>query len=340
MNSPTHPLLRHTTGRALAAALAVAATIATLAPAPASAQGHYPDRPIRMLVGFAAGGPTDVVGRAFAARLSTVLGQSVVVENKPGASTTIATTEVAKAKPDGYTIFFTGSAALTMTPLSMPGLPYDVAKDLAPVAQVAAERFAIAVHPSVPAKNLKELAELAKAKPGEIKFASSGTGNIGHLTGELFALQAGKADIPHVPYKGAQPAMQDVLAGHVQVLAAGVGTMYQQHQAGKLRVLAITDTQRSSVATEIPTSGESGFPDLLATSVFVVLAPTGTPAPIIQTLNQAFNRALQDPGLLNDRKLATVEPSPGSTPESTRAFINGELKKWADLVKSNGIKLN
>ncbi len=321
--------------------LAPVAAIAVLAVlSPARAQERFPERPIRMLVGFAPGGPTDVVGRAFAARLSGILGQTVVVQNKPGAATTIATAEIAQAKPDGYTILFTGSAALTITPLSIPGLAYDVRKDLAPIAQVAAERFAIAVNPSVPAKNLKELAGLAKAKPGEYKFASSGTGNIGHLTGELFALQAGKVDMPHVPYKGAAPAMQDVLAGHVQVLAAGVGSMYQQHQAGKLRVIAITDELRSTVATEIPTSGESGFPGLIAKSVFVVLAPAGTPAPIVDALNAAFSQALKDEALIRDLQLATVEPILSSTPASTRAFIDGELRKWADLVKSNGIKLN
>lgn len=318
------------------AALLALASIAV----PASAQEKYPDKPIRMLVGFAAGGPTDVVARKLAAKIGPTLGQSVVVENKPGASTTIATSELVKSKPDGYTIYFTGSAALTITPLSIPGLTYDVAKDIAPVALVAAEHLAIAVNPSVPAKSLKELAALVKANPGKYNFASSGTGNIGHLTGELFNLQAGKLDMPHVAYKGAGPAMQDVLAGHVPVLAAGLGSMYTQHQQGKLVVLAVTDPKRSTIAKEIPTSIEAGFPDLLTTSVFVVLAPAGTPAPIIAALDGAIQKAMADEEFLKDLRGATVEPITDSTPAKTKQFIDGELKKWADLVKSTGIKLN
>jgi tripartite-type tricarboxylate transporter receptor subunit TctC len=293
-----------------------------------------------MLVGFAAGGPTDVVARKLAARIGPILGQSVVIENKPGASTTIATAELVRAKPDGYTIYFTGSAALTITPLSIPGLTYDVAKDIAPIALVAAEHLAIGINPAVPARSLKELAALVKANPGKYSFASSGTGNIGHLTGELLNVQAGKLDMPHVAYKGAGPAMQDVLAGHVPVLAAGLGSMYTQHQSGKLVVLAVTDPKRSTIAKEIPTSAEAGFPELVTTSVFVVLAPAGTPASIIATLNNAIQKAMLDEEFLKDLRVATVEPITDSTPAKTKQFIDGELKKWADLVQSTGIKLN
>ena len=326
--------------RILAELSSVAMLALAFIAAPAAAQEKYPDKPIRMLVGFAAGGPTDVVARKLAAKIGPTLGQSVVVENKPGASTTIATSDLVKSKPDGYTIYFTGSAALTITPLSIPGLTYDVAKDIAPVALVAAEHLAIGVNPSVPAKSLKELAALVKANPGKYNFASSGTGNIGHLTGELFNLQAGKLDMPHVAYKGAGPAMQDVLAGHVPVLAAGLGSMYTQHQQGKLVVLAVTDPKRSTIAKEIPTSVEAGFPDLLTTSVFVVLAPAGTPAPIIAALDGAIQKAMADEEFLKDLRAATVEPITDSTPVKTKQFIDGELKKWADLVKSTGIKLN
>jgi len=205
---------------------------------------------------------------------------------------------------------------------------------------VAAEHLDIGVNPSVPAKSLKELAALVKASPGKFSFASSGTGNLGHLTGQLFNLQAGKLDMPHVAYKGAGPAMQDVLAGHVPVLAAGLGSMYEQHKAGKLVVLAVTDPKRSTIAKEIPTAGEQGFPDLNTTSVFVVLAPAGTPAPVITTLNNAIQKAMADDEFLKDLRTATVEPITDSTPARARQFIDGELKKWAELVKSTGIKLN
>jgi tripartite-type tricarboxylate transporter receptor subunit TctC len=326
--------------RALVTALSVALVAVACFAVPASAQEKYPDKPIRMLVGFAAGGPTDVVARKLAARIGPILGQSVVIENKPGASTTIATGDLVRSKPDGYTIYFTGSAALTITPLSIPGLTYDVAKDIAPIALVAAEHLAIGVNPAVPARSLKELAALVKANPGKYTFASSGTGNIGHLTGELFNVQAGKLDMPHVAYKGAGPAMQDVLAGHVPVLAAGLGSMYAQHQSGKLVVLAVTDPKRSTIAKEIPTSAEAGFPDLITTSVFVVLAPAGTPAPIIATLNNAIQKAMADEEFLKDLRVATVEPITDSTPAKTKQFIDAELTKWADLVRSTGIKLN
>ena len=324
---------------ALRAALAAASIATMLAPPAVLAQGRYPEKQIRMLVGFAPGGPTDVIARKLAAVIGPTLGQTVVVENKPGASTTIATAELAKAAPDGHTLYFTGSAALTITPLSIPNLPFDVARDLAPIALVAAEHLAIAVHPSVRARNLKELAALVKASPGKVSFASSGNGNVGHLTGELFNLQAGGLDMQHVAYKGAGPAMQDVLAGHVPVLAAGLGSMYEQHKAGKLVVLAVTDEKRSSIAKDIPTSGEAGFPNLLTTSVFVVLAPAGTPGAVIQTINRAIDQAMGNEDFLKDLRAATVEPIAGSTPAKTGQLIAGELAKWANLVKSTGIKL-
>ncbi len=231
-----------------------------------------------------------------------------------------------RAKPDGYTIYFTGSAALTITPLSMPGLPYDVARDIAPIAMVAAEHIAIGVNPSVPAKNLKELAALVKAAPGKYNFASSGTGNIGHLTGELFSLQAGNLDMPHVAYKGAGPAMLDTLARHVPILAAGLGSMYTQHQLGKLVVLAVTDKKRSTIAGEIPTSAESGFPDLLTTSLFVLLAPAGTPAPVIARLNDVIQKALREEIFLSDLRAATVEPTASSRPTVETKYARAQKR--------------
>lgn len=323
----------------LHALLAAGMLTAALSPVPGAAQTRYPDKPIRMLVGFVAGGPTDVIARKLSAAIGPILGQSVVVENKPGASTTIATADLVKSAPDGHTLYFTGSAALTITPLSIPNLSFDVARDIAPVALVAAEQLAIAVHPSVRARSLKELAALIKASPGKFSFGSSGTGNVGHLTGELFNQQAGGLDMQHVAYKGAGPAMQDVLAGHVPVLAAGLGSMYAQHQAGKLVVLAVTDEKRSSIAKDIPTSAEAGFPGLLTTSVFVVLAPAGTPAAIIDTLHKSIAHAMTNEEFLKEMRLATVEPITNSTPASTGKFITGELAKWANLVKTTGIKL-
>jgi tripartite-type tricarboxylate transporter receptor subunit TctC len=263
----------------------------------------------------------------------------VVVENKPGAATTIATTEVVRSRPDGHTLYFTGSAALTITPLSIPGLSYDVSRDLTPVTLVAAERFAIGVHPSVNARTLKELADLAKAGKGKLSYASSGTGNIGHLTGELFNKIAG-TDLTHVPYKGAAPAMQDVLAGHVGVLAAGLGSMIEQHRQGKLRVLAVTDRERSTIAPEIPTAADAGYPNLLATSVFVLLVPSATPPSVVSTLDNAMRKVMASPEFMADLRAAAVEPVREVGPQPARQFIDGELRKWAELVRANNIKMN
>jgi tripartite-type tricarboxylate transporter receptor subunit TctC len=311
--------------------------LAGLAPL-AQGQERYPSKPIRMVVGFAAGGPTDVVARKLAMRLEPLLGQTVIVENKPGAATTIATAEVVRAQPDGHTVYLTGSASLTITPLSIPSLSFDVSRDLVPVGLIAAERFAIAVHPSVRARSLRELAVLAKANPGKISFASSGTGNIGHLTGEMFNKLAG-VDLTHVPYKGAAPAMQDVLAGHVGVLTAGLGTMYEQHKQGKLFVLAVTDRERSSTAPEIPTAADAGFPAMVASSVFVLLTPAKTPAGVVATLDGALRRVLASPEFQADLRQAAVEPVTDIGPDAAKRFIDGELKKWADLVQANNIQM-
>lgn len=322
----------------LAAPLAaIAVLLAGLAPL-AQGQERYPSKPIRMVVGFAAGGPTDVVARKLAMRLEPLLGQTVIVENKPGAATTIATAEVVRAQPDGHTVYLTGSASLTITPLSIPSLSFDVSRDLVPVGLIAAERFAIAVHPSVRARSLRELAVLAKANPGKISFASSGTGNIGHLTGEMFNKLAG-VDLTHVPYKGAAPAMQDVLAGHVGVLTAGLGTMYEQHKQGKLFVLAVTDRERSSTAPEIPTAADAGFPAMVASSVFVLLTPAKTPAGVVATLDSALRRVLASPEFQADLRQAAVEPVTDIGPDAAKRFIDGELKKWADLVQANNIQM-
>jgi tripartite-type tricarboxylate transporter receptor subunit TctC len=321
----------------LLAPAAAAAALAGLSTA-TRAQGAYPNRPIRLVVGFAAGGPTDVTARRVASRLEPILGQPVVVDNKPGGSTTIATNDVVRAAADGYTLYVTGSAALTITPLSIPGLTFDVSRDLLPVTLIGAERFAIAVHPSVPARTLQELVALAKASPGRLNYASSGTGNIGHLTGEMLNKMAG-IQMTHVPYRGAAPAMQDVLAGHVQVLAAGLGSMHEQHQQGRLRVLAVTDRQRSTIAPEIPTSAEAGFPDLVAASLFVMLVPANTPASIMGVLDSAMRRIVGAAEFQAELRALAVEQVTDIGPVAARRFVDSELKKWADLVQTHGIEM-
>lgn len=318
----------------------IAAAAMTLAlVAPAGAQDTYPDRPIRILVGFSAGGPTDVVARKLAAKLGPALGKPVVVENKPGASTTIAMAELARAKPDGYTLYFGGSGAYATAPLTVPGLSHDVAKTFVPIALMGSEQLAFTLNPSVPATTLRELAALIKANPGKYSFGHSGTGNIAHLTGELFKQQAGGLSLTAVPYKGDGPAVNDVLAGHIPMMVAGLGSVYHHHQTGKLRVIAIADETRTVIAPDIPTAKEEGYPGVIATSTFAVLAPAGTPAPIVKKLADAVGHAMAGEALQEDLRAASVAPITRSTPAGTGRFLADEVTKWAELVRSTGLKL-
>lgn len=316
-----------------------ASTTGLFLPGALFAQERYPSRAIRIVVGFAPGGPTDIQARRLAARLSPILGQSVVVDNKPGAATTIAVAEVARAPADGYTLYFGGSGAYATTPVTLPSLPYDPLRDLAPIALTGEEQIAIAVHPAVPAATLGELVALIRANPGKYSFASSGAGNITHLTGELLKHRAGNIALTHVAYKGAAPAVNDVLAGHVAVVIGGLGSVYPHHKAGKLRVLAITSESRASYAPEIPTSAESGMKDLISGSTLALLAPAATPPAIVDALAQAVSRVMADPVHLQEMRQASIEPVTGSTPASTRALLVREIEMWAQLVRSTGLKL-
>jgi tripartite-type tricarboxylate transporter receptor subunit TctC len=320
----------------LAAAFLLAAALPS---STAVAQAKYPDRPIRIVVGFAAGGPTDVMARKLAAKIGPILGQSVVVDNKPGASATIAIADVAKSKPDGYTLYFGDSGAFAITALTLPNLPYDVTRDFDPVAMFAAEQLSFAVNPTVPANNLRELAALIKANPGKYSFGHSGTGNIGHLTGEMFKLQAGNLDLAHVAYKGAGPAVNDALAGHIPIIVGGLGSVYPYQQSGKLRVLATAAEKRASFAPDIPTAIESGYPDLVSTATQTLIAPAGTPPAVIDTLAKAVAQAMAEEAFLNELRQASAEPVAGSTPARAREFLASEYAKWAKVVKSTGIKL-
>lgn len=322
----------------------VAATLAALvslsfAPA-ALAQQHYPSHPVRLVVGFAPGGPTDVQARLLARELEPVLGQTVIVENKAGASTTIALNDVARAAPDGYTLYFGGSGAYATTPLTMPQLPYDPARSFRPVALVGEEQIAFAVNPAVPAKTLSELVALVRAAPGKYSFGSSGQGNITHLTGELFLQRAGGLKMTHVAYKGAAPAAADVLAGHIPMVIGGLSSVYPAHQQHKLRVLAISSVARVPYASDIPTTAEAGVKDLVATSTLVLLAPARTPDAIVEALNQAVNKTLARESYRQDMRNGYVEPVAPATPEQAGQLLTREIAQWRNLVKQAGIELN
>ena len=324
--------------RSLSVILGMATLASVLASTPAVAQSDFPLHPIKIIVGFAPGGPTDVQARLLARKLSPILNQTVVIENKPGASTTIALSEVARATPDGYTLSFGGSGAFATTPVTMASIPYDPKTAFEPIAMTGEEQIAFAVNPSLPVKTLAEFVELAKQNPGKYSFGSSGQGNITHLTGELLKLRTGNIKIEHIAYKGAAPALNDVLAGHVQMMVGGLGSVYPMHQNGKLRVLAITSKDRVSYAKDIPTAEEAGVKDLIAGSTFVLLAPAKTPKNVIQKLNQAVNEALKEASFQQEMRAAYVEPILGSTPASTQQLLDTELALWKNLVEKSNLK--
>ena len=324
--------------RSLSVILGMATVASVLASTSVVAQSDFPLRPIKIIVGFAPGGPTDVQARLLARKLSPILNQTVVIENKPGASTTIALAEVARATPDGYTLSFGGSGAFATTPVTMASIPYNPKTAFEPIAITGEEQIAFAVNPSLPAKTLAEFVALAKQNPGKYSFGSSGQGNITHLTGELLKLRAGDIKIEHIAYKGAAPALNDVLAGHVQMMVGGLGSVYPMHQSGKLRVLAITSKDRVSYAKDIPTAEEAGVKDLIAGSTFVLLAPAKTPKNVIQKLNQAVNEALKEASFQQEMRAAYVEPILGSTPASTQQLLDTELALWKNLVEKSNLK--
>jgi tripartite-type tricarboxylate transporter receptor subunit TctC len=310
----------------LAAALLVAL--------PAAAQ-NYPTRPVRVIVPFAAGGNTDITARAIGAKLSEVFGQQVVVENRPGGATNIGSELVAKAPPDGYTILMGGATnAINMSTQAKP--PYDTLRDFAPVVLCVKGANVLTVHPSVPAKNLKELIALAKARPGQLNFASSGLGSSNQMAGELFKYMA-NVNVVHIPYKGNAPALTDTLAGNVEMMFSGVPVIIPPVQSGRLRAIAIGSLKRFTAIPEVPTFDESGLKGYEATTWFGLMAPIKTPKEIVARWNTEVGKILASPDLrtrfLNDG----LEPM-GGTEEEFARFIRVEIEKYAKLVKASGMK--
>ena len=310
----------------LAAALLVAL--------PAASQG-YPTRPVRVIVPFAAGGNTDITARAIGAKLSEVFRQQVIVENRPGAATNIGSELVAKSPPDGYTLLMGGATnAINMSTQARP--PYDTVRDFAPVILCVKGANVLSLHPSVPARNLKELIALARARPGELNFASSGLGSSNQMAGELFKHMA-KINIMHIPYKGNTPALTDTLAGNVEMMFSGVPVLIPHLQSGRLRAVAIGSLKRFSAIPEVPTFDESGLKGYEATTWFGLMAPIKTPKDIVDRWNTEVGKILASPDLsrrfLNDG----LEPMGGSQEEFGR-FIRVEIEKYARLVKASGMK--
>jgi len=318
------------------ASLMIAAAGLAVANAASAQTADFPSRPIHIVVAFPAGGPTDFVGRVVAEKMTAALGQSVIIDNKPGANGTLGGEFVARSDPDGYTLFLTTAGAVTVSPHIMLDIHYDPLRDFAPVALVTKVTEVLVVTPSFGIKTVTELVALAKAKPGTISFASTGIGSPPHLAQELLDASAG-VQFLHVPYRGAAPALTDLLGGQVQVLAADVPVLIAQIQAGNLVPIGAAADQRDAILPNVPTLAEQGFPDTDASNWYGLLAPAKTPAAVIAKLNDAVNAALNDPPSRDKLVRAGATPV-GGTPESFGAFMKAEYEKWGRVVHDRGIK--
>ena len=296
---------------------------------------NYPDKPIRLIVPFAPGGGTDITARTIAQKLTERLGQTVVVDNRPGANGTIGVDLAAHAAPDGYTLSMISSSHSVNVSL-IKKLPYDLVKDLAPITQATSQPYALVIHPSLPVKSVKELIALARAKPGAINYGSSGTGGLSHLSGALLASLA-KINIVHIPYKGGSPAMVDVISGQIQMLFSTILQSHAHLKAGRLRALAVTTAKRSPAEPSLPTMQEAGVPGYEVAGWYGVVAPVKVPQPVLTTLNREIVAILQEPDVA--RKLAGDGSEPvGSSREAFGAHIRSEIAKWRKLVVEAGIR--
>jgi tripartite-type tricarboxylate transporter receptor subunit TctC len=305
-----------------------------LLPASVAAQ-DFPNKPIRLIVPFPPGGPNDIIARIVGQRMSELTKQPVLIDNRGGQAGVLGTDAVAKANPDGYTIGIVSASALAISP-TMEKVAYDVAKDFAPITLVATVPEMLVVASNVPAKNMAELIALAKAQPGKLNYASAGVGGLPHLAGELFKLTA-KVDIVHVPYRGAAPAINDLLGQQVQMTFLDLPVLLPHIKAGTLRPIALGAPQHAPTAPDVPTTAEVGMPGLLIENWYGMIAPAKTPEAIVAALNRIANAAMADPSVkekLADQGLTLA----GDTPEHFRGFIDAETKRWAKVIKDAGVE--
>jgi len=308
-----------------------------LAPFLAFAQAAYPDRPIKLIVPFAPGGVVDVVGRLWAEKVKAHLG-AVFVENQGGAGGMIGAQEVARAAPDGYTLLLGNTSTQVLIPVSMAKPPYNTLKDFAPISIIAISSISIAVNPSVPAKNLKELIDYGKANPGKLSYGSAGAGTLINLAGEMFKQLTGLDDIVHVPYKGAGPAIADAVSGHIPIVMPNVtGQVLELHRAGKIRILAVAAPARLKGAPDIPTAIEAGLPNMVAQLFTGVFAPAATPKPIVDKIAQATKTAMSDNEFQTKLINAGFEPATDTDPDKARKFISDELQRWPPVLQAAGM---
>ena len=324
----------------LIATLCIAGAAGTvLAQATSTGSGQaYPAKPIRMMIGFPPGGGTDIIGRIVAQKLSEALGQQIIVDNRGGASGQLAAELVSRAAPDGYTIMMAHIAAISILPSLVSKLPYDAQKDFAPVSLAAIGPNLLVVHPSVPAKNVQELVALAKSRPGQLQYASPGSGTVQHLAGELFKLQA-KVDILHVPYKGSGQSIVDLIAGQVHMDFDAVPPVINYVRQGKLRALAVTSAKRFSLLPDIPTVEEGGVPGFDMSTWWGIVAPAAVSRDIVNKLNAEMVKSIRQPDA--KEKISGVgAETVGNTPDEFAAFIRAETEKYSRIVKAASIRLD
>ena len=322
--------------RALRAALISAAALLVLGLT--SRAADYPTRPVMLVVAFTPGGPSDVLARIVGKKMEQLLGQPVIIENRPGAGGNIAAEAVAHANPDGYTLLMGNNSILATNETLYRHLTYSPQKDFIPITLIGTQANILVVNPDLPAESLKELIALAKTQPGKINFASSGYGAAAHLAGELFKAEA-NVDIVHVPYKGAAPALQDVIAGHVQIMFATAASVVGHIGSGKVRALAVTTLKRTAILPELPTMDEAGLKGFEASTWHGLVAPTATPPQVIAALHQAAVKALHDPGVQASLAKLGVDIV-GNTPKEFEAYIEAEIPKWTAIVKASGATLD
>lgn len=323
-----------TTYSRMCAAVAVLFACAQSAPA----QQTYPSKPLRMIMSFPAGGPTDIVGRLIGQNLTQAWGQNVTIDNRPGGGGMIGGALAAKAPADGYTLYLAGVSTLSISPFVQKNMPFDPIRDFQPVSQTTLQPLLLMTHPTLPVKTLKDFIALAKARPGQINYASSGPGGSGHLAGELFKSMTG-TNIVHVPYRGAPPALTDLMSGQVQTMFGTILASVPHIRVGKLRALAITGPRRSAAITEVPTFAESGMPGYDASSWNGILVPTGTPKTIVDKLNVEIVRIMHLPAVV-DRLAPDGTIAIAGTPEEFAAFIKSEQVKWSKVVREANITIN
>ena len=317
--------------------IATASLLAALLPGAAHAQG-YPNKPIRLIVPYAPGGATDIIGRAAAAELTKTMGQQVIIENRPGAGGNLGAEQVARSAPDGYTLLVSPSSLHGITPFLYTKLPYDPNKDLAPVIVLGSFANVLVMNPSIKANSVSELVALIKASPGKFTYASSGSGSTIHLSGEMFKSML-NLDIAQVPYKGSSPALTDLMGGQVSIMFDNIPSAITFIRSGKLKPLATTGPTRSSSLPELPTMIEAGFPGYISTAWFGIVAPAGTPKEIIARINAEGQKVTKSPDFIK-RMNELGYDIVGGSPEQMAAMIQEELKRWGPVVKSSGAQVD